>query len=88
MKEEITRNIDVLIQNLTLLKEQYENLDDEDCWWFDEYGASLVWQIACHPVFADSTPCLNEERGVEYEEDGWHDNCQECKAKWLMEEYE
>ncbi|MDD3747665.1 MAG: hypothetical protein PHD70_14490 [Anaerostipes sp.] len=84
------RNIDAIIQNLNLLKEQYEkHKDDEEyIWWEDEYGSSLVWEIECHPVFSDGTPCLNDTRGVKYQERGWNRNCSECKARWLMEIYE
>ncbi|MDD4370963.1 MAG: hypothetical protein PHD56_07815 [Anaerostipes sp.] len=80
------RNIDSIVLNLNLLKEQYE--EHGNIWWEDEYGSSLVWQIACHPVFSDSTPCLNKVRGVEFREEGWDSNCEECKARWLMEIYE
>ena len=31
---------------------------------------------------------IYEERGIGYKETGWEDNCRECKARWLMREYE
>lgn len=80
------KNIEVIINNLHQMLENSRDEDDERPWLDDDCG-SLAWQIDCHPVFKDSTPCLNDVRGVEYGEKGFYDNCQECKYNWLMEEY-
>lgn len=74
---------------------------DEIFWWEDEFGADLTDMIDCHVVFKDSLPCLIHERNIPYDlpdsasnEDKWKNRlrrdaaCAECKAKWLMEEYE
>lgn len=84
------KKIDVIIHSLKQLKEQYEEYGNEEgfVWWVDYFGRSLVEWIDCHTVFKDSTPCLNKVRNVMYGGDGWEKNCAECKAKWLMEEYE
>lgn len=83
-------NLDMMVRNLLEIKHNHEEYkDDEDVyWWKDEYGSSNTWQIGCHPVFKDGSPCLNKERNVEYKACGWDENCEECKAKWLMEVYE
>ncbi|MDD4608963.1 MAG: hypothetical protein PHY71_02265 [Bacteroidaceae bacterium] len=83
-------NLDVIIENLQSLKKNHEEHgnDEEYDWWNDECGCSLAWQIDCHPVFIDSTPCLNDVRKVKYQTEGWSENCEECKARWLMENYE
>ena len=81
-------NLDVIIRNLTLLKEQKENEDEDDIFWEDEFGNDLTYMIDCHPVFSDSTPCLNDVRNAEYDTAEYHENCEECKANWLLEEYE
>ncbi len=87
---ETMTNANVIISNLLEIKHQYSQYkDDEDVyWWYDEYGSDITWQIDCHTVFKDSAPCLNDARGIEYKEDGWDDNCSECKGRWLMEVYE
>lgn len=81
-------NLDAILYNLNLLKEQYEDHEEDETWWEDEFGRNLLWQIDCHPIFLDDTLCLNETRGIPYKGKGWSENCQECKAKWLMEEFE
>lgn len=94
-------NLDVIIHNLLELKDTYEEYKDEieadeyGPWWEDEFGSDCTWQINCHPVFSNSTPCLNEERGIKYpsgntweERRQWDANCSECKALWLMEVFE
>jgi len=98
--EEPMTNLDVICRNLMEIKSCYEEYkddieEDEVQFLEDEYGSDCTWQIACHPVFSDSTPCLNDERGVDYpsgksmdEKMKWEANCSECKARWLMEVYE
>lgn len=84
-------NAEVIITNLQELLSNYENYkDEEDCyWWFNEYDSDLTWMIDCHPVFSDSTPCLNKERGdPEYGSCEYEENCKECKARWLLEVFE
>ena len=79
------RNVDAIIDRLHTLKQQYEDHCEDERWWESECGASLVDGIDCH-VATESTPCLNEVRGVDYMKEGWNDNCNECKAYWLMDE--
>lgn len=94
-------NLDVIVSNLLDLKNEHEENKEEieageyGPWWEDEYGSDCTWQIGCHPVFSDSRPCLNEERGVSYPSGNtwedvrqWKANCSECKALWLLEKYE
>jgi len=82
--------VDYIIHNLKELKDNYDKYkDDPDAmWWEGEYGNDLVDCIDCHPVFKDGLPCLNDERGVDYQRKGWEENCRECKAKWLMQKFE
>lgn len=86
--------LDVIVQNLTELKESYEqakanNELDEINWWVNEYGSYLTDFIDCHPVFKDSKPCLLDKYKIDYEDHvKRNDACAECKAIWLMEEWE
>jgi hypothetical protein len=79
-------NVDYIVDNLANLKINYDECegDLEEIWWEDENGNDLVEGIGCQC----GMKCLNEERGVGYKEAGWDGNCRECKAKWLMQEYE
>ena len=81
-------NLDVIVRNLLLLKEQEITASEDDVWWEDEFGNDLTDMISCHPVFKDSTPCLNDVRKVEYGSNEYRENCKECKAEWLFEKYE
>lgn len=85
--------LEVIKQNLEALKENYEqakkhNELNEIYWWEDETGFDLTDGIDCHVVFQGDPPCLCEERNC------WDDTfkkqaaCAECKAIWLMGEYE
>ena len=92
--------LEVMIQSLNRLKEQYEQAKkdgelDEDYWWEDEYGYLLTDGISCHVVYKGDPPCLCEERGLFGRNDLSMDErieqaqaCAECKAIWLMGEYE
>ena len=89
------KNIDVIIRNLQELKENWEQMEKEVAEGEEpyvpnegEYGDDLVWSIDCHPVFKGQRPCLNETKNVKYGEKGWNENCRECTALWLMDEYE
>lgn len=94
-KDIVWSRLDVIVRNMEVLKENYEqykkdiaNGEDDYCFWQDEYGSDLTDMIDCHPVFSDSAPRLCEKRNC------WDDQCEkdeacaECKALWLMEEYE
>lgn len=81
------KRIEVIIDNLQKMLENSRDEEDEAPW-MDEYGGFLTSGIDCHPVFADSEPCLNDVRGCEIGTMEFYENCQECKYKWLMEEYE
>ncbi len=70
-------------------------------WWEDEFGSDLTDMIDCHVVFADDPPCLLEKRGLSEQmpasatsEEKCNNRvaceraCAECKALWLMGEYD
>lgn len=92
--------LEVMIQSLNKLKEQYEQVKkdgelNEVYWWEDEFGADLTDGIDCHPVFEGEPPCLCKERGYFDKYELSMDErikkaeaCAECKAIWLMGEYE
>ncbi len=90
-EDERWTNAEVIINNLQELLKNYEEWKNEEGyrWWEDEFGSDLTWPVDCHPVFKDSTPCLNRERHVEYG-DGfeYYENCKECNARWLLEVFE
>lgn len=91
--------LEVILQSLNTLKEQYEEakaageLDEVD-WWIDEVGMDLTDGIDCHPVFKGEPPCLWNERGLNKYPLTVEDKikrveaCAECKAIWLMGEFE
>ena len=88
-------NAELIIQNLQTLVEEWKEMrrqvakgEEEYIPTEDEYGSDLTWQIECHPIFQGDRPCLNEVRNTEYGEREFGENCKECKAMWLMEEYE
>ncbi len=91
------------MQSLIEAYEQAENDNelDEVYWWEDECGTYLTDMIDCHVVFKGEPPCLLEERKLsEYmpstatKEERVENQircqaaCAECKARWLMREYE
>lgn len=91
--------LDVIIRNLEILREQYEEVKDlpeDEKWnyWEDEYGSSLLYGIDCHVIFQGDPPCLLDERGLSIDpkdpKERWarDDACAECKAIWLMGKYE
>lgn len=70
-------------------------------WWENEFGMDLTDMIDCHVIFKGEPPCLLDERGLNRyntcamtkEEKIEHRckcdaACAECKAIWLMGEYE
>lgn len=82
-------NADVMIHNMARFLVNAADPEDDTPWYDVETGDdNLLWQIDCHPVFKNSTPCLNDVRCVGYNEPGWSENCTECKAKWMLEKYE
>jgi len=97
-------NLNVIMNNLIHLKEQYEywvqqkesaetQEDLEDVidypWWTGEYEEDLTWQIDCHVIFEGDEPCLLDERHIEMDRYGrYKEHCAECKAKWLMKEFD
>jgi hypothetical protein len=93
------QNINKLIENCECAKKNKKL--DEDIWWEDEFGSDLTDMIDCHAIFEGDPPCLLEVRNIStYMPDTGTakeriDNqikrqaaCAECKAKWLMQEYE
>ena len=87
-------NAELIIQNLQTLIESWKEMQKEVAEGEekyipvqDEYGSDLTWQIACHPIFKGDRPCLNKVRNAEYGECEFGENCKECKAMWLMEDY-
>ena len=87
---------EVIIEHLQTLIEQWKQMEEEVAEgeepyvpWEDEYGADLTFMIDCHPVFQGDKPCLLKEHGIDWDKDIMSDEtCSECKAIWLMEEYE
>ena len=90
---------EVIIENLKNLKEQYEQAKadgelNEVYWWIDEYGADLTDEIDCHVVFQGEPPCLCEERNLNLYSKDLDEKmkaqaaCAECKAIYLMGEFE
>lgn len=53
---------------------------------FDGVGEEYVTDYLTCP-YVDDSKCLNEQRGVEYGDGDFYENCAECKAKWLLEEF-
>ena len=52
---------------------------------FDGIGEEYITDyISCPYV----NYCLNEKRNVDYGKKGWYENCCECKAEWLLKEWE
>lgn len=82
------------MQDMVKLIDNYDQREEDECWWKDEYGNDLTEMIDCHVVFEGDPPCLLDERKIEWEPKAAKDRiakqdaCAECKAIWLMEKYE
>ena len=87
--EVIIRNLQELIEKYKQMQEDVEQGEDPYEYHEGEYGNDLTWQIDCHPIFKGDKPCLLDERHVEMDKQGLYQaHCRECKARWLMEEYD
>lgn len=87
--EVIIQNLQELIENWKTMKEDVKNGDDPYIPSEGEYGQDLTWQIDCHPIFKGDRPCLLDERKIKMDDKGLYKiHCEECKAMWLMDEYE
>ena len=85
--EVIIKNLQDLIDNYEIMKRDVEQGDDP--YQFYEYESDLTWQIDCHPIFKNDRPCLLEERKIKMDNKGLYKiHCEECKAMWLMDEYQ
>lgn len=73
----------------------------EEAWWEDEFGRDLTDMIDCHVVYQGDPPCLMDERGLSRYlpptatvQERCNNTvacdraCAECKAIFLMGEYE
>lgn len=81
------KNIDVMFQQLNALIEAYADGNDDEAWWISETGASMVDYIDC-PYCSGSDKCINEKEEILYNSYEWNENCDECKSKWLMSDFE
>ena len=87
--EVIIEHLQTLIEQWKQMEEEVEEGEEEYVPFEDEYGSDLTFMIDCHPVFKGDKPCLVEERGVDWDDHILRDRtCSECKAIWLMDEYE
>ena len=87
--EVIIRNLEELIENWKIMKEDVKNGDDPYIPNEGEYGQDLVWQIDCHPIFKGDRPCRLDERKIIMDDKGLYKiYCNECKAMRLMDEYD
>lgn len=86
--EVIIENLQILINQWEIMKQEVADGDDPYIPNESEYGEDLTWQIDCHPIFKGDKPCLLDVRNIEMDSKGlYKQHCSECKAVWLMEEY-